>query len=111
MAEQSLPPYRTEGVIVNPIAGALLADSGALSAGVHEFEIVVGSTVAARVNFEWRKADSTVKHRQPIFLLASSSFAHRHGEGFSIVCEAADRFVVVADAIVAGSVSATLTVA
>lgn len=110
MAEQSSPPYHTEGVIVNPTAGALLADSGALSEGVHEFAVFAGATVAARVNFEWRKSDTTVKHSQPVFLLAGSSFSHRH-DGFSIWCDEGDRFVVVTAALVVGSVSAALTVA
>lgn len=112
MAEQSQPPFHSEGILTNPVANTLLADSGALPEGVHTFSYIAVSSVQARVQFEWRKVDATVKHAQPLVLAAASPFMHAQPTALSIVCEEGDRFVIVmGPAAIAGLAQASLCVA
>lgn len=112
MSEQSTAPFHTEGIITNPLtAGVLLATSGLLAEGVHTFSLIAGCTVAARINLVWRKADTTIKHNQPIFLVASNAFQHDHPAGLSIVCEQDDTFTLETATAIVGSVQGSLCVA
>lgn len=113
MSEQSQPPFHTEGLQSNPVAGTLLADSGPLSEGSHTFEIIVQATVSTRIDFEWRDANDAVKHRQPFLIpAASASPPYKHPADISVYCAQDDRFVlVVPDAVSLGDVHGSLAVA
>jgi hypothetical protein len=112
MAEQSIIPFHTEGVKVNPLAGALLADSGPMTEGSHTFAYMMGCTVSARVAFEWRDSIGTLKHSQPIFLPISQMFMHTHPPAVSLVCAEGDTLqIVVGGAAIIGAVQATLSIA
>lgn len=111
MAEQSLPPFHTEGVIANPGANSILADTGAIAEGSHNFAVIVQCSVTGRINLEWRDSVGAVKHQQPFFLLASQPFMHRQPPEHVIVCAEGDHIVLTNPNLIAGNVHGTITFA
>lgn len=112
MSEQSQPPFHSEGILTNPLANVMLADSGALPEGVHTFSYIAVASVVGRIQFEWRRADNTIKHAQPLVLAAASPFMHAQPSALSIVCDEGDRFVIVVGPnVIVGLVQASLCVA
>lgn len=112
MAEQSQPPFHTEGILSGTTAaGALLADGGAMSEGSHTFAYICGANVAGRVRFVWKDTNGAAKHTQPIFLTANGVFMHSQPSALSIPCAEGDRFVLETDVIIVGGVQGSLCVA
>lgn len=50
----------SSGQVTNPVAGTVLCDSGALSAGAHEAVTILGATVACAVELQHRDAANAV---------------------------------------------------
>lgn len=111
MSEQSHAPFHSEGIKNSPIAiNTVLAHSGALVEGSHGFSLIAQATLGARITFEWRKVDDSVKHSQPFMLSANEPFMHRHPMDMPIPCEEGDYFIIFMPIALLGSAHASLSV-
>jgi hypothetical protein len=65
----------TAGVLTNPAANAILADSGEINDGQHEMQLILSSNVAAVIFFEHRNTANTGNVFTQAFLIgANQSF-------------------------------------
>lgn len=67
-------PWNTNGVLTNPTANTILADSGPMTPGSHLFGAFVASSAQAVVFVEWRDTDNvTVIKSQALIVGAFSN--------------------------------------
>lgn len=50
------PNWFSQGVVLNPTLGQLLADTGPLVTGTYRLEVCAGSTGAGAIRVQWRNA-------------------------------------------------------
>jgi len=67
-AQQPLQRIATRGPVLNPIAGAVLADLTGISAGPHRFRIIASASTTTAVAIEWRDARRALKWQQGLMV-------------------------------------------
>lgn len=102
-------PYLfTEGEKVNPLDGAVLADSGALSAGDWSVEIYASTGVAARIQLQHRNDANNQTLFQHAFAFGATTVPWH--TKMKISAAEGERVRVVLDGLVIGRVQVTLDV-
>lgn len=97
----------TAGIIASPANNAVLADTGALDAGGHNFSLIVSTTVALQATLQWRDAANAATLYEHTFLVGANSsfYVPPIMPGY---IEQGQRFRVIARAAVTGSVQVSL---
>lgn len=105
MAEE----WNTGGVVVNPILGAVLIDTGALPESRRQFSVIVASTVPALTFLEHRDAANAVTlHRLPLFCVANGTVDEAIPTEVAFPMADSERLRVVAGALTVGSLMGTV---
>ena len=109
MANVATPPAFTEGVLVAPVGGVLLADTPAAAEVLpHNFVIIVISAGGGRVTFRWRDQAGADKWVQNIVVVANGMFVYIHDPNFSLVQQVGDHFLLQTETVFVGAVQGTL---
>ena len=98
----------TAGVQVNPAAGAVLADSGALAAGQTEVTVIFGGNIAAVATIEHRNAANTANLNSQVIACLANDVIQAKLPGVPIA--ASERIRVTLNATIVGSVQASVFV-
>ncbi len=98
------------GAVVNPAAGTVLADTGALGAGSRLFHWVINSNAAAVTDFavEWRDAANLVTVAIWTFFVGGNTESVKMFDQFMLTLAANERVRIVNTAVVVGTVNATI---
>lgn len=98
------------GVVTNPAAGAVLVDTGPLSAGSRSALVIVAATVATRFRYQWRDAANTNVVQEQYFIVPANGTVvlPTPVAGQEYTMQEGERLRVIVDAGITGSASASL---
>jgi hypothetical protein len=100
--------WATNGIVVNPAANAILADTGAMSEDMsHDYDIYLSSTVATAMVVEWRNATDTANVFSHILPIAANTTFVFTSRG-SLMMLTGQRIRVRQNAAATGSVQASI---
>lgn len=102
-------PWATQGRLTNPSAGAIVADTGALPAGTTYYpQVVVSSTATAQLIFQRRNAGNTVTISEQLVVCPANQTFQLSLNGNLDDWADNERFRVVLNANVTGSVQGSI---
>ena len=67
-----LIPWLSSGIVANPTAGQILLDSGPLSAGTREAQIIVSANIATFCEFQLRNAANSATLRSQVIAVPAN---------------------------------------
>lgn len=100
-------PWSSQGVLSNPVANAILADTGALLAVTCTFTIIVSTQYAARVTIALRDATNTSDISSQLIRTLSDGPTMLTGLG-GVLMALNQRLVIRAESAILGEVQASI---